>query len=190
MTPTVPARSPGSSSGPLMRCTRGQPASAARRSSARVLDELAEPMTTRASQRGAISMRADWRLVVAKHRSERPGTPQVGEPLPCGVEHVGPVAVAEGRLGQQGHGLLHRGQGGDLLDRLDPVDGLGGHGHGPDRLLMALVADVDDAVPLAGAHLDLVVHLGDQRAHGIDHVGAPPDGRRRRPRGPTRGPRA
>ncbi len=35
---------------------------------------------------------------------------------------------------------------------------------------MSLVADVDDAIPLAGAHLDLVVHLRDQGAHGIDHV--------------------
>ena len=51
MTPTVPARSSGSSSGPLTRSTRGQPAAGAVRSRARVLDELAEPMTTTASQR-------------------------------------------------------------------------------------------------------------------------------------------
>ena len=38
-----------------------------------MLDELAEPTTTTASQRGASSISADWRLVVAKHRSERPG---------------------------------------------------------------------------------------------------------------------
>ena len=32
-----------------------------------------------------------------------PGHPQVGEPLPGGLEHVAPVVVAEGGLGQQGH---------------------------------------------------------------------------------------
>ena len=60
----------------------------------------------------------------------------------------------------------------DLGDRLDPVDGVGGDGHGADGLLVALVADVDDAVALAGPHLHLVVDLGDQRAHGVDHVAA------------------
>ncbi len=38
-----------------------------------VFDELAEPITTMASQRWAISVSACWRLVVAKHRSERAG---------------------------------------------------------------------------------------------------------------------
>ena len=55
-----------------------QPASRASFSRARVLDELAEPITTTASQRGAIAMSADWRLVVAKHRSERPGVHSSG----------------------------------------------------------------------------------------------------------------
>jgi hypothetical protein len=45
---------------------------------ATVLEELAEPITTTASQRGAMAMRADWRLVVAKHRSERPGVQTSG----------------------------------------------------------------------------------------------------------------
>jgi len=35
------------------------------------------------------------------------------------------------------------------------------------------VADVDDAVPLAGAHLHLVMHLGHEGAHRVDHHGAP-----------------
>ena len=60
---------------------------------------------------------------------------------------------------------------------LDPVDGVGGDGHGADGLLVALVADVDDLVALAGPHLDLVVDLGDQRAHGVDHVAAVGPGR-------------
>ena len=54
-------------------------------SSARVFDELAEPITTMASQRGAIASSADWRLVVAKHRSVRPGTHSSGKRLAGGV---------------------------------------------------------------------------------------------------------
>ena len=42
---------------------------------------------------------------------------------------------------------------------------------------MALVADVDDAVALAGAHLDLVMDLGDERAHRVDDVAAALAGR-------------
>ena len=73
VTPTVPVRSVGSSSGPLTRATRPHPASPARAARAMVLDELADPITTTASQRSASADRAAWRLVVAKQRSERPG---------------------------------------------------------------------------------------------------------------------
>ncbi len=54
VTPTVPVRSSGSSSGPFTRCTRAQPVARATFSSATVLEELAEPMTTTESQRSAI----------------------------------------------------------------------------------------------------------------------------------------
>ena len=50
-------------------------------------------------------------------------------------------------------------------------------GHRADGLLVALVAHVDDPVSLPRAHTHLVVHLGDERAHGVDDVAAP------RPRG-------
>ena len=41
----------------------------------------------------------------------------------------------------------------------------------PDRLLVAGVADVEDGIALAAAHLHLVVHLGDQRADRVhDHA--------------------
>ena len=36
-------------------------------------------------------------------------------------------------------------------------------------LVVALVADVEDREALAGAHLGLVVHLGDERAHRVHH---------------------
>ena len=61
------------SSAVLTRTTRSQPASRASFSRARVFDELAEPMTTMASQRLASSISADCRFVVAKQRSLRPG---------------------------------------------------------------------------------------------------------------------
>ena len=38
-----------------------------------MFDEFAEPMTTMVGQREAIAISADCRLVVAKHRSLRPG---------------------------------------------------------------------------------------------------------------------
>ena len=71
----------------------------------RVFDELAEPMTTMASHWAAIAMSADWRLVVAKHRSLRPGVHTSGKRSWVGVEHAGPVAVRQRRLGQQGDRL-------------------------------------------------------------------------------------
>ena len=42
---------------------------------------------------------------------------------------------------------------------------------------MSLVADVDDAVALAGAHADLVMDLGDEWAHRVDDVATPCSGR-------------
>jgi hypothetical protein len=79
VTPTVPTRSSGSSSAVFTRSTRSQPASLASLASARVFEELAEPITTMASQRGASSSSAVWRLVVAKQRSLRPGTHMAGK---------------------------------------------------------------------------------------------------------------
>jgi hypothetical protein len=77
--------------------------------------------------------------------------------------------VAEGRLGQERHravrlhlGLVHLGLG------LDQTDRRGGHGHGPDGLLVTLVADVENGVALAGPDLQLVVDLGDEGTDGVD----------------------
>ena len=98
------------------------------------------------------------------------GCPHVGEPFLHPNGDTLPVAVRQGGLGEQRHRLFRRLQPVDLRDRFDPIDRIGSDGHGADRLLVAVVADVDDPVALAGADLDLVVHLGDERAHGIDHV--------------------
>ena len=53
---------------------------------------------------------------------------------------------------------------------LDQVDRLGRDRERADRFVVAGVADVEDRVALAGAHLRLVVHLGDERAHRVDDV--------------------
>ena len=137
-----------------------------------MLEELAEPMTTTASQRSAISPRADWRLVVAKHRSLRPGRQTRGTARRRGRRPSAQSRWLSVVWASRATGSSNVGERVDLVDRLDPVDGVGGDGHGADRLLVALVADVDDLVALAGPHLDLVVDLGDERAHGVDHEAA------------------
>ena len=58
VTPTVPVRSSGSSLASLMRSTRGHPPARATFSRATVFDELAEPMTTTASDSEAMALRA------------------------------------------------------------------------------------------------------------------------------------
>ncbi len=58
MTPTIPAKSRGSSSALFTRNTREQPAAFATLASATVFDEFADPITTMASHRGAIVVSA------------------------------------------------------------------------------------------------------------------------------------
>ena len=96
-----------------------------------------------------------------------------------GIQDTGPVAVAERRLGEDRHVFAEVGECVDLGGGFDAVHGLGCHGDGAHRLLVALVAYVDDLEALAGTGLDLVVDLGDERADRIDRVAAdvvcPPD---------------
>ena len=87
--------------------------------------------------------------------------------------------MAQRRLRQQRHrgtGRRAPGRDVDVVLRLDQADGVGGHGHGADRLLVALVAHIENGVALAGADLELVVDLGHERAHGVDHHAAGPAG--------------
>ena len=51
--------------------------------------------------------------------------------------------------------------------RIDEGDGLGCLGDGSHRFVVAGVADVDDVESAVGHALDLMVHFGDQRAHGV-----------------------
>ena len=57
-----------------------------------------------------------------------------------------------------------------LLDRLDENRCLGRLAHRPDDLLVPLVADEDDGVALVGVAARLDVHLGHERADGVDDV--------------------
>ena len=157
----------------------GAPDSRASFSRARVLDELAEPITTTASQR--LGDLAERRLAVGGGEAE---VAAARAPQRRGSARAVASARRPSRGGESvvwassATGWSEVGQGGDVVDRLDPVDRVGGDGHRADRLLVALVADVDDLVALAGPDLHLVVDLGDERAHGVDHVAAAGPGRR------------
>ena len=123
VTPTVPVRSSGSSSARVDAVApRAQPDSRASFSSARVLDELAEPMTTTASHRAAIAVSADCRFVVAKHRSLRPGHPHVGEALPRWRRARRPTRGATASSARAARPALEVGQRRDVVDGLDQVD--------------------------------------------------------------------
>ena len=60
---------------------------------------------------------------------------------------------------------------------LDQPHRLGRHSHGPDRLLVTGVPDVEHGVALGAAHLELVMDLGHQGADGIDDHAAVGPGR-------------
>ena len=77
---------------------------------------------------------------------ERPGVHSSGKRVAGGVEHAGPVAVRQRGLGQQrDRARRTRAAPSTSATDLDPVHGVGRHRHRADRLLVALVADVDDA---------------------------------------------
>ena len=156
-----------------MRYTRSQP-----RLAGQLLERPGVRGVRRADDRPrrrtapTIAISDDWRFVVAKHRSLRPGVHTSGKRSRTAHGDTFPVAVRQRGLGEQRHRLVELGERVDLADRLDAADRVGRDRHRADRLLVALVADVDDAVALAGAHLHLVVHLGDERAHRVDDEAA------------------
>ena len=86
----------------------------------------------------------------------------------------GPLVVAQRGLGQERHlGVVVVGP--EIVQRVDVLDPLQqphrgrSHGHRPDRLLVAVVADVEHGVALAGPDPQLVVDLGNEGADGVDH---------------------
>ena len=80
--------------------------------------------------------------------------------------------MRQGRLGKQRQRFFEVGERGDFFDGLDSMNRIRCDGHRADGFFVALVADVDDPVALLRAHPDLVVDLGHQRAHGVDHEAA------------------
>ena len=68
-------------------------------------------------------------------------------------------------------------QGVEILLVLEEPHRLRRDGHCAHRLLVAGVTDVQDGEPLAAPHLELVVHLGHERADGVDDGAAPGPGR-------------
>ena len=76
---------------------------------------------------------------------------------------------AQGGLGQEGELRVGReGQGVDVGHVLDQDHAGRGLAHGADDLVVPLVADQDDGVPVAGEAHRLGVDLGHQRAGGVD----------------------
>ena len=107
------------------------------------------------------------------------GHPEVGEPAPGRLHEASPLVVAQRGLGQQGdRGALglEVAERVEVLLALEEAHRLGGDGHGAHGLLVAGVADVEDRVALPAADLELVVHLGDERADGVDDHAAPGPG--------------
>ncbi len=170
VTPTADSPS-GSSAAELTRWTDRQPASMASCSSARVLDEFDDPMTTIASHRPrsptATTGGSWWR---STGRCGPAST--VGEPLATRHGDTLPIAVRERGLGEQRDRFVELRQRVDLADATRPGDRIGRDRHRADGFLVPLVAHVDDAIPLAGTHLHLVVHLRDERAHRVDDEAA------------------
>ena len=180
----------------MTRTTRGQPKAAATCSRATVLEEFSEPMTTTASAWPARALRAACRLVVAKHRSLRLGIHRSGNrsrarsTMPAHSSWLRVVWANSATAGLGPPSAPRSSRASTSSTRSSSRTESGATAMVPDRLLVAVMADVEHGVPLAGPDLELVVDLGHQRADRVDHHPALGPGRRRPPRGPSRGPRA
>ena len=140
-----------------------------------MFEELALPITTTASARCAISVSAVWRLVVAKQRSLRDAVHT--SPARARASSRMPVhsAVRERRL-REHRDLRPVAEVGEhpieIVGVLHEADRVGRDRQRADRFVVAGVAHVEDGEALAGPHPRFVVHLGDERAHGVHHVAA------------------
>ena len=115
-----------------------------------MLDEFADPITTMASARGDLHQRS---LSVGGGEAQVGATwlPQIRETLFGRLEDVGPLAVRQRGLGEEGDGLLELGERSNLVARFDAMDVVGSDRHRADRLFVTFVTDVDDLVALLGA---------------------------------------
>ena len=119
-----------------------------------------------------MALRAAWRLVVAKHRSLRPGIHRSGNRRRARSSrslHSSWLRVVWARRATGVRATSPWSRSSRSASPLDQVHRLRGHRHGAHGLLVSGMADVEDGVPLAAPHLELVVDLGDQRAHRVDH---------------------
>ena len=105
------------------------------------------------------------------------GADDGGEALAQRIDDRAGVVDAERRLGDEGElGRVAHGEVGDFLGAGDEMDLAVDPPHGAFDLGMPGMADEDDLAPLIGIALPLAVHLGDQRAGGVDHRQVAPGG--------------
>ena len=99
------------------------------------------------------------------------GSCRLGEAFPQPLDGLHRLVDRQRGLRQPHHLVLvahgHVVDGVRAVHELDVVRRLAG---GADDFLVALVADQQDVVVVAREALGLVVHLGDQRACGVDHL--------------------
>ena len=136
-------------------------------------EEFCEPITSRTSTAGR--QRLDGVLAVRRgvadvltRRSLDPG-----EPRPEDLEDL--VRLVDGQGGLREVGEVVRVvdlDGPGLLGALDQDRSLGGLARGPHDLLVTRVSDQDDRAPVQRETAGLHVHLGDERARGVDHLQA------------------
>ena len=96
---------------------------------------------------------------------------EIGDALAESIDHVGGVVEGKSRLGQVGELLaLLQLERLDVLGGLDEDDRVRGLPHRALDLDVAGVPDERDLVAAPGIATRLGVHLGDERAHGVDDL--------------------
>ena len=119
------------------------------------------------------SERAHRRLAVLRGVADVPGVgpDDLREAGSEGCDDVPRIVHAQRRLGDEGQPLrVARLNSRDVLDRADQVDAARDPPHRALDLGMTGVADQHHIEPVRGVALALLVHLGDQRAGGVDHA--------------------
>ena len=97
--------------------------------------------------------------------------PEVGETCSRHLHQIPPLIVAQGRLSEERHGCSGRNRRSSAFEirfRLDEVHDIWRHCHRADGLFMSGMADIEDLVALPRPNLELMMHLGDQRADRIN----------------------